>query len=348
MTDILPWLPLRNERRLHWAEAVNLSSAIVGTAVMAATTLLLAAPASLVKLTRAEAVGMPAHPVKLTPTEAAKALQDIEKDRAETQKWLQSDPTSYLATIDRRDFGQRKTLTVGRATGNHLRIDDETIAARHLRVSIDGDRFRVEAVDPAARFKTGGEKGGWQETRDATIDPGAIQVGRFLLRLSHQRFPALIVFDPKSPHFKLYKGLKYFPPDLSYRYELPLRRTPKPETLIIMSTRGHQRRAERVGWFDFLVGGIPATLEAVRLLEPGVGESDLGIFFRDATTGKESYPLGRYVDVRTLADGNFLLDFNLAYNPACAFSDHYNCPIPPKTNILSVAIRAGEMDSHYH
>ena len=341
-----------------------MSSVIAGIIVMAAGALLLAAtpahPVRLVpaeaagalarpaKVVRAEASGSPAAPVKLTPADAAKAVQEIEKDRAETQKWLQSDPMSYLATIDRRDFGRRQSLTVGSAKGNDLRIDDDTVAAQHLRVTVDGDCFRVEAVASAARFKTGSDKSGWQDTRDATIDPGTIQVGRFLLRLSHQRFPALIVFDPKSPNFRLYKGLKYFPPDLSYRYELPLRRNPTPETVIIMSTRGHQRRAERVGWFDFLVGTTAATLEAVRLLEPGIGEGDLGIFFRDATTGKESYPLGRYVDVKKLADGNYLLDFNLAYNPACAFSDHYNCPIPPKTNVLPVAVRAGEMDSHYH
>ena len=115
-----------------------------------------------------------------------------------------------------------------------------------------------------------------------------------------------------------------------------------------MSTRGNQRQATRVGWFDFMVEGKPARLEAVRLLEPGVGENDLGIFFRDATTGKESYALGRYVDVKKLENGRYLLDFNLAYNPACAFSDHYNCPIPPRENVLPMAVRAGEMDSHYH
>ena len=180
------------------------------------------------------------------------------------------------------------------------------------------------------------------------MDPSSLQVGRFLLRLSHQRFPGIIVFDPQSPRFKEYKGIKYFPPDLSYRYELPLTPNPKPQTIIIMSTRGNQRRAERVGWFDFLVGTTAVRLEAVRLLEPGVGENDLGIFFRDATTGRESYELGRYVDVKKLPNGNFLLDFNFTYNPACAYSDHYNCPIPPKANLLSVAIRAGEMDSQYH
>ena len=166
--------------------------------------------------------------------------------------------------------------------------------------------------------------------------------------LSHQRYPAIIVFDPQSPRFREYKGLKYFPPNLALRYELPLTPNPKPETVMIMSTRGNRRQATRVGWFDFAVEGKPARLEAVRLLEPGVGENDLGIFFRDATTGKESYALGRYVDVKKLENGRYLLDFNFAYNPACAFSDHYNCPSPPRENVLPMAVRAGEMDSRYH
>jgi uncharacterized protein len=291
----------------------------------------------------------PARPVKLSPSAAAAVLKDIDKDRTDTQQWLQSDPTSYLATIDRRDFEQRKTLSVGRAPDNDVRIDDAAIAPHQIRVSLEGDRFHVVAVDRDARFKVPGKAPNtWQEARDAVVDPSSIQIGRFLLRLSHQRFPAIIVFDPQSPRFKLYKGLKYFPPDLSYRYELPLTPNPRPETTVIMSTRGNQRRADRVGWFDFVVGTTPVRLEVVRLLEPGVGENDLGIFFRDATTGKESYELGRYVDVKKLADGNYLLDFNFTYNPACAYSDHYNCPIPPKANVLPVAIRAGEMDAHYH
>jgi uncharacterized protein (DUF1684 family) len=285
----------------------------------------------------------PAVPVALPKEAAAAVLNEIAKDRADTQKWLQSEPTSYLATVDRRDFGNRNTMTVGRAADNDLRIDAAPFAAHHLKVTVEGDRFHVQAVDPAATFTVGKE-----QQRDAMVDPSAISVGRFLLRLSHQRFPAIIVFDPESPRRKEYKGLKYFPPDLAYRFELALTPNPRPETVVIMSTRGNQRHAQRVGWFDVVVGDVPCRLEAVRLLEPGVGENDLGIFFRDATTGNESYPLGRYVDVKKLPDGRFLLDFNFAYNPACAFSDHYNCPIPPKGNTLPVAIRAGEMDSHYH
>jgi uncharacterized protein (DUF1684 family) len=284
-----------------------------------------------------------ARPVQLAKTAADAIVKQIEKDRKDSQKWLKSDPTSYLATIDRRDFGEKKSLAVGRAADNDIRLDAPGIADHHLRVTVDGDRFRVEGVDPQARFTAG--RG---EQREATVDPSNVQVGRFLLRLSHQRFPAIIVFDPKSARFKEYKGFKYFPIDLSYRYELPLTPNPKPETVVIMSTRGNQRRAVRVGWFDFMVADTPCRLEAMRLLEPGVGENDVQVLFRDVTSGSKTYPLGRYVDVQKLADGNFVLDFNTAYNPACAFSDHYNCPIPPKANALKVAIRAGEMDSHYH
>jgi hypothetical protein len=173
-------------------------------------------------------------------------------------------------------------------------------------------------------------------------------VDRFVVRLSHQRFPALIVFDPQSPRFKEYKGLVYYPIDLSYRYELPLKLFRKPEKTIIMSTRGNRRNAELVGWVEFLAGNTTCRLEATRLLEPGAGQNDLSIFFRDATSGNETYPLGRYVDLKRLENGNYLLDFNLAYNPACAFSDYYNCPVPPKSNTLQIPVRAGEKDSHYH
>lgn len=291
----------------------------------------------------AAAAAEPARPVKLEKAAADAVMKEIQKDRTDTEEWLKSGITSYLATVDRQDFGTKKTLTVGRTADNDLRIDDDEVMPHHLKVTIEGDKFRVQAVEAGAQFKVGTE-----EKREAIVGPSSVGVGRFQLRLSHQSYPGIIVFDPKSPRFKAYKGLKYFPADLAYRYELPLTPNPKPETMVILSTRGNQRNAQRVGWFDFVVGGTPVRLEAVRLLEPGVDENDIGVFFRDATSGKESYALGRYVDAKKLANGDYLLDFNFAYNPACAFSDHYNCPIPPKTNVLAVAIRAGEMDSHYH
>ena len=284
-----------------------------------------------------------AGPVVLDKTAADKIIKEIEKERADTENWLRSSPTSYLAAINRIDFSDKKTLTVGKAADNDLLLSAAGIEPHHLRITLDGDYFKIECVDSNARFRIKEET-----KREATVGPSYIQVDRFAVRLSHQRFPALIVFDPQSPRFKEYKGLAYYPIDLSYRYELPLRLFPKREKTIILSTRGNRRNAERVGWVEFLAGNTGCRLEVTRLLEPGSGENDLSIFFRDGTSGKETYPLGRYVDLKKLGNGNCLLDFNLAYNPACAFSDYYNCPVPPKSNTLQVPIRAGEKDSHYH
>lgn len=284
----------------------------------------------------------PAMPVHLTPAEADTLTQAILKDRADTEQWLKSGETSYLATVQRVDFGARRTLTVGRDPGNDVCIADPDVSPRHLSVTVAGDSFRVGAVDAGAVFFAQGEA-----QTSVTMAAGSIKVGSFTLRLSHQRFPAIIVFDPKSPNFARYKGLKWFPVDLSCRYLLPLTPNPRPDTTLILSTRGNRRRAVRVGWFDFMVGQTRCRLEATRLLEPGVGENDVSVFFRDATTGKESYATGRYVDPERLPDGRYLLDFNLSYNPACAVSEHYNCPIPPKANTLKPPIRAGEMDAGY-
>ncbi len=274
---------------------------------------------------------------------AERVNKEIEKDRAETQEWLKSNIHSYLAAIDRVNFGEKTTLTVGRADDNDLQLRSSDIMPHHLRITVVGDQFRVECVDGKATFKVKDEA-----KHEAILPPSYIEAGRFSLRLSHQNYPALIAFDPQSPGFRTFKGIAYFPIDLSRRYEVQLHRYPKPEQTIILSTRGNERKAERVGWIEFMVDNTPCRLEATHLIEPGSTEGTVDIFFRDITTGKESYPVGRYVDLKKLDNGKYLLDFNMAYNPACAFSEYYNCPIPPKTNTLKVAIRAGEMDSHYH
>lgn len=283
-----------------------------------------------------------AQSVMLSATEADSLRLAYQNDRDETQKGLRESPTSYLAAIARTDFGDKSALVFGSAADCDVRVVDAEVAAHHLRVTVAGDSFHVEAMDDTAHFAVRGES-----LRAATLAPGFVRVGRFTVRLSHQRFPALIVFDPQSPHFKDYHGLEWYPPDLEYRFVAPLTPNPKADTTIIMSTRGNARRAVLAGWFDLSVKGKPVRLEAHRLLEPGVDERSVSIFFRDATTGKDTYGVGRYIDPERLSDGRWIVDFNNAYNPACATSPYYNCPIPSKANTLKVAIQAGEKDSHY-
>lgn len=65
--------------------------------------------------------------------------------------------------------------------------------------------------------------------------------------------------------------------------------------------------------------------------------------FRDATSGAETYGAGRYLEARTLGDDLVVLDFNSAYNPYCAYSAGWRCPLPPVENHLIVPMRVGEM-----
>ena len=108
----------------------------------------------------------------------------------------------------------------------------------------------------------------------------------------------------------------------------------------IGSTASAERDTERVGWVPLEIDGVAMRVLVTRLLEPGADGMD--IYFRDATTGKGSYEVGRYVSVERDGD-EVIVDFNRTYNPSCALSPYYNCPIPPRENHLSVAIRAGEM-----
>ena len=229
-------------------------------------------------------------------------------------------------------------LTVGSDASSDIRIDDPALRPHHLTVTALEDGFRIESAAPTATFKIGND-----QRRQGLLTSGFIDLGRYRLRLSHQGFPAVVVLDSEKARGSDVVRPRYFPVDLSYRYLARLTLAARAEEVVILSTRGNQRHGIRVGWFDLEIAGTPCRVEAVRLLEPGVGQSSYGVYFRDLTTDRETYPVGRYLDPEPLPDGMHLVDFNLAYNPACAFSPHYNCPIPSRENTLPVEIRAGEM-----
>lgn len=302
-----------------------------GTAVAAL--LLLAVPLA------GPAGAKPVPPQRLTAAERDSLTRLVLESRAEDDRWLKSGATSYLSTVERVDFLEKPSLVVGSAPDCDVRVEDPDMPAHALRATVVGDSFRVASLDPQGAVIAGADT-----VREAVVPPSAVRIGRWTVRLSHQRFPAIIVMDPKSPRFAEWKPMPWYPVDFAYRFVAPLVPDSRADTVVILSTRGNERRALRVGWFDLLVRGRPCRLEAQRLLEPGVDEKAISIFFRDATTGRETYGVGRYLDPEPLPDGRWVLDFNLAYNPACAYSSHYNCPIPTKSNTVNVAIRAGARD----
>ncbi len=148
--------------------------------------------------------------------------------------------------------------------------------------------------------------------------------------------------DPHSPiqNRPNFAGLDYYPPDRAFRYLLPLQPAENPETLQLQTNTGDEQTYYRIGTIEFEVEGQPARLAVYESAEHG------GLFlpFRDATSGRETYGAGRYLEPHDLGDGNLLVDFNLSYNPFCAYSDDYSCPLPPFENTVGFPIRAGEKD----
>ncbi|MBI3860232.1 MAG: DUF1684 domain-containing protein [Thaumarchaeota archaeon] len=139
-------------------------------------------------------------------------------------------------------------------------------------------------------------------------------------------------------------GLKYFEPDPGFVFEVRLQRPQTTESVIMATSKGTRQLFNKVGYFEFTVAGQPARVQAYQSAERD--DPHLFVPFRDATSGKETYGAARYIDLNVEHDDEYLLDFNNAYNPYCAYSDDYVCPLPPHENWLSVPIRAGETNFH--
>ena len=141
-------------------------------------------------------------------------------------------------------------------------------------------------------------------------------------------------------------GLDYWAPDPVFHFVGPLNRHAAAERLTLVTTAGKTRPAEKYGWIRFPLGGRELTLQVYRLLDNRTGDDVEAMLvpFQDATTGKETYPAGRYVNLVGNRGGPYVLDFNRAYNPSCAYGDpkRFACPVTPSENKLPLAIPAGE------
>lgn len=139
-----------------------------------------------------------------------------------------------------------------------------------------------------------------------------------------------------------FSGIDFFPIDGKYQLRLKLHKYENPEPIQISLSNGEKVIALRAGYFIFDLEG-----KTVRLYVYNKRVSDTEMFlpFRDKTSGKETYGTGRYLDLYGTPEDNYVLDFNLAYNPLCAFGGNkYDCPLPPRENwLVDVEIRAGEM-----
>ncbi|SEB71296.1 hypothetical protein SAMN04489761_1535 [Tenacibaculum sp. MAR_2009_124] len=146
---------------------------------------------------------------------------------------------------------------------------------------------------------------------------------------------------------KKFKGLDFFPVDTKYEVKAKLIKTPDALTFNFPTTTNRIAVYKKYGEIHFTIDGTELKLNVYKNELPTIGyENHLFLPFLDKTNGSTSYGGGRFIDVLTtdeLSDGSIEIDFNKAYNPYCAYSDRYSCPITPVENSLNIEIKAGVM-----
>lgn len=143
--------------------------------------------------------------------------------------------------------------------------------------------------------------------------------------------------------------MKFYPVQQQYRIKASFERKEN-SPWFMMSTSGKTKQQYRVyGIIHFNLHDTAVSLtiyQSRSLMSSEKYKEHLFIPFTDLTSGRETYGGGRYIDlsISDISNNTYIIDFNKAYNPYCAYTTGYNCPIPPKENDLSVAIKAGEMN----
>lgn len=145
--------------------------------------------------------------------------------------------------------------------------------------------------------------------------------------------------DADRPSFD---SLRYYTPDIIYRVDADYREFVNPDTVQMPMNTGEAEPYLKFANATFNLEGQKHSL--LLYLKVNTTDSSLFVPFNDATNGTETYEGGRFLDVEKpeMGANTITLDFNKAYNPFCVYNYNYSCPVPPRSNRLTIPVRAGE------
>ena len=158
-------------------------------------------------------------------------------------------------------------------------------------------------------------------------------------------------FDINSPFNRdttiKFKPLNYYRPDPDFIFKSKLIQYDVQDTVSILGTKGETRPAILLGFLELKKDDKVHKVNVYKSFSR-TGEPYYSIWFTDKTTGDETYGVGRYLDFELNENSDFIytIDFNRAYNPYCAYSAMFTCPIPRPEDYIDMAIEAGEKNFH--
>jgi uncharacterized protein (DUF1684 family) len=172
---------------------------------------------------------------------------------------------------------------------------------------------------------------------DSSGSPDRITLGRLsMIVIQRGTRYGIRMWDNGNPARREFNGSNWFLVKESYRVTAEFHSYSQPKMIPILNILGDTESNPSPGFATFEIAGKPCRLE------PVVEDNRLFFMFKDTTSGRETYPAGRFLYTDLPKHGTVVLDFNKAHNPPCAFTPYATCPLPPRQNNLPVRIEAGE------
>lgn len=217
---------------------------------------------------------------------------------------------------------------LGTVTMQDTRVTLQLAEALGSDVSVLVDGAPVQAGTPISLA----------DNQDGAATPTQVQVGSvtFFVHKYGEHY-AIRVKDSQTPALQEFAGFTWYEVKPNYRVRGKFVPHSAPVPVDVSTTVNTIAHYSSPGVLEFELHGQP-----LRLLVTSRTGNKLSLLLRDATSGKQTYPAVRFLTVEVDDENNADVDFNMAYNPPCALTPYATCPLPPRENILPVAIEAGE------
>ena len=258
-----------------------------------------------------------AAPVALAGSLASQSPPaDLAQERSAYAEWLATAPNSPLGAVAQQPIGAGIRLGPGE-------VDVPLVGVAEHRVTERGGAVILEGPSGSRPLPVG----------------RPVALGEFFVTsagLPGRR--VVTVFGPKRGD----KAAEYYPYDPRLVFSGPLAPPDRPGRVRVLALDGVEAEAVEAGTVSVPIGSRTVRLVVRRIPTASEDESELEIYFRDATNGEGTYPAGRFVSLVPLPDGRYRLDFNRARNPFCAYSSAFPCPAPWRGNTIEAKVEAGE------
>jgi uncharacterized protein (DUF1684 family) len=210
---------------------------------------------------------------------------------------------------------------------------------------LDGDTLKFVPAEGSGVLVDGAPAEEVFLVADNQGEPTVVSHGDLSFYAIFRESYALRIKDRKARTLQEFSGVSNYEFKPDWRFEGRFIPAEIGQTIEIGNVLGQLSPSPVYGYVEFERAG-----QTYRLL--GLGDEDsesVWFLFADRTSGRETYGAGRFLYSDGMpSNGMLVIDFNKAYNPPCAFSDHSTCPLPPQENRLDLAVTAGEKDYHSH